>query len=115
MRIAAAAAQALKYANLYSETRLRLGNVDAFSGTFVINCNNISYSITYETPSPGVILYYVEQLESYETSPYAVKLLNNIPVSSAQRRVTFACAGLVLVSGGGGNFFDPTKSVFDAY
>ena len=45
---------------------LQEGHAGAFTGGFVINCNNISYFVTYETPAPGVILYFVRQMRSFE-------------------------------------------------
>ena len=49
-----------------------LGHAGAFNGEFIINCDSVSYLITYDTPTPGVILYYVKQLKKQKQNVYAV-------------------------------------------
>ena len=64
--------KAFEQVNRYRENRkdwLQIGHAGAFTGEFVINCDRQSYLVYYETPSPGVILYYVFGQIDYE--PYA--------------------------------------------
>ena len=46
--------------------KLSRGHAGAFTGAFVINYDNTSYLVTYDTPRPGVILYYVAPLPELE-------------------------------------------------
>ena len=40
-----------------------LGEVGAFSGSFMVECRGQMYLVTYETPADGVILYYVQETQ----------------------------------------------------
>jgi len=60
-RMTLAENQAKKYMVNYKGKRLQLGHAGAFQGEFLLMCNEILYLITYTTPKPGVILYFVEQ------------------------------------------------------
>ena len=37
-----------------------------------MTCDSITVLITYDTPAPGVILYYVKQLEKKKSTAFAV-------------------------------------------
>ena len=85
--------------------KLRLGHAGAFTGAFVLNCNKISYEISYTTPEDGVILYYVTKMESYEREPFA----KYVPKSEREKQhVTLGIIGvgiavpLLVYSAGGG-------------
>ena len=87
------------------------GHAGAFTGGFVINCDRISYLITYDTPTEGVILYYVEQMYEYvyETEhvyvPLALRQEQN--VTSIALGAGLGVAALLLCGGGGGILGDP--------
>ena len=76
---------------------------------FVINCDKISYCVTYDTPEPGVILYYVQEMPSYE--PAATYAYNPKKEENAMYMM-----GLLLgpVPAGGGSYtLDPiAKKVY---
>ena len=61
---------ALRQINRYIDNPTKIpltaGHAGAFTGSFIINCNNVSYSVSYDTPQPGVILYYVQELRYLE-------------------------------------------------
>ena len=65
-RIADAEKQIGRYINNKSGIPLHIGHAGAFTGVFMINCGNVSYSVAYDTPQPGVILYYVNESKNYE-------------------------------------------------
>ena len=48
------------------------GHAGAFAGQFIMTCDSITVLITYDTPAPGVILYYVKQLEKKKSTAFAV-------------------------------------------
>lgn len=104
-RAAAAEARIARYVNGYAISGVFCteGHAGAFTGGFVINCGKISYLITYNTPSEGVILYYVEQMRNYETDPFR----SYAPVTVRQEQGAKAVAigasigGLCLLGGGG--------------
>ena len=81
------------------------GHAGAFTGGFIINCDKISYLITYDTPTQGVILYYVEQMYGYiyETEhvyvPVALRQKQN--VTSIALGVGFGFATSLSCGGGG--------------
>ena len=60
--------QVARYKNNQTIIPLQVGHAGAFTGAFIINCENISYCISYETPQPGAVLYYVQQMQAYETA-----------------------------------------------
>jgi RHS repeat-associated protein len=68
---------------------LQAGHAGAFIGGFVINCENISYLITYDTPEPGVVLYYVRELKTYEPAASFAY------VRQRSRKSSLSCLGLV--------------------
>ena len=68
-RVNEAMNQITKYISNKSEILLQVGHAGAFSGKFYINCGAKSYLITYETPEPGVILYFVQQMNNLQTNP----------------------------------------------
>ena len=91
-----------RYINNKTNMPLQIGHAGAFTGAFVINCGNTSYCVTYDTPQPGVILYYVQQMPAYEpAASYAY-----YPV----KEKSHAMAGLLLVPaliGIGASSLDP--------
>jgi hypothetical protein len=64
--MSSACTQLLRYTG--NETSLHTGKAGAFSGYFIINFDNTSYLINYETPDAGVVLYYVNPT-TYTTKP----------------------------------------------
>lgn len=68
IRINDAQNQVGRYKNNQAIIPLQIGHAGAFTGAFVINCGNISYCISYDTPQPGAVLYYVQQMQAYETT-----------------------------------------------
>ncbi|MGN1306707.1 MAG: hypothetical protein ACI4V3_03475, partial [Faecousia sp.] len=70
-RMAEATVQAMRYVGLYSKRDgsmiTGLGAAHAFKGTFIVNYLNYSYSVYYETPKEGVVLYTVTEIP-YRTS-----------------------------------------------
>ena len=72
-RILEADDQVTRYINRSKEKNIgfyRKGHAGAFTGGFILNYGNFSYSVMYHTPEEGVILYHVERMEHYvhETS-----------------------------------------------
>ena len=49
-----------------------LGGTNAFKGSFIVNIGKFSYLVTYETPSYGVVLYYVSETEYQENPDYVL-------------------------------------------
>ena len=72
------------------------GPAGTFNGQFVVNCMDVSYRIQYTTPSAGVILYTVTELNYYVTNPYHVYVPTH---QSATSRNTSAIAGAGLAFG----------------
>ena len=58
--------QVHRYIGKFAERPLCEGRAGTFTGAFILNYGNVSYSVTYNTPEPGVILYYVQEMKSYE-------------------------------------------------
>ena len=85
----------IKGANEKLDQVLRVGHAGAFTGSFVINCGKISYLVTYDTPEPGVVLYYVKQMQKFE---YAASL-SYVPKTSENMKLAVGgavCAGVLL-------------------
>ena len=71
LRSATAQLQAYTYVLVNDEINC-LGQANAFSGTFYIQCGIYSYAIDYSTPHYGVILYTVTELDNFEGEYYRV-------------------------------------------
>ena len=83
-RINEAMIQIDRYLNNPANIALKQGRAGTFTGAFILNCNKTSYCVTYNTPEPGVILYFVREMKSYEpAASYAYH-----PVSEKNKRTS---------------------------
>ena len=82
---------------------------------FVINCNQSSYLVSYNTPEDGVILYYVEELPYNE--PAASFSYNSAAISNEKKTHMAIAGGGALIGGAflGGGSFDPLLQTCYAY
>ena len=103
IRINDAKNQVARYKNNQTIIPLQVGHAGAFTGAFVINCENISYCVSYDTPEPGVILYYVQQMQVYETAAsYSY-------VPKTENAYNWLSAMLIPVVGIGASSIDPIQ------
>jgi len=81
---------------LFTEITLKPGHANAFAGNFVINCDGISYYVEYDTPAAGTILYYVQQMQSYDPLPYTVKVRKKHPIpQTTDMKYAYIAVGLI--------------------
>ena len=84
----------------FEKITLKSGHAYTFAGSFVINCDSISYLIEYHTPAEGVILYHVQQLKKYNNSPYKVKYRTNVALAPASdNKYAYAAAFMCFALG----------------
>ena len=97
-----------RYENNKSNIPLHAGRAGAFTGGFYINCVNKSYLVTYNTPEPGVILYYVEQAPNFEPeASYAY--------ARKKRENTYMIGALIVPAFMGGGSSSRDAIIYDAY
>ena len=77
-RIDLATSQVERYERAFSS--VGRGSKGEFNGSFIINCIEKSYLISYTTPSEGVIIYTLTPLEEYSNSPFATFVPSTVPV-----------------------------------
>lgn len=97
--------QVNRYATKCTDKPLRIGHAGAFTGSFLLNSGNLTYTVTYETPQPGVILYYVQENKRFDRdasfvyAPAENKILQSVS--------PLVALGLVLACAGGVSGLDP--------
>ena len=64
-------------------TVARLGDANVFEGTFTVTVRDSTCQVTYRTPEPGVILYFLEQTEYQEDADYVLFPVKSEKKSSA--------------------------------
>ena len=93
-----------------------LGPAGQFSGSFTVSCLDDTYLVTYTTPAPGAVLYYVRQIEKekeadyvYEPAIIKAKMRSKAPSAAGALAVVTSAVGAAAVGLGacaiGGGFW----------
>ena len=113
-RAAIATAQARGYigGTQGNTTITDLGAANAFSGSFIIQCDKYYYDVTYHTPQKGAILYSVKEVTNYEGSVYAVYVPKvNQKEDTSLASPAIALIGLAVCGGGGSGRISSVHSI----
>ena len=93
-----------------------LGPAGQVSGSFTVSCLDDTYLVTYTTPAPGAVLYYVRQIEEekkadyvYEPAIIKAKIRSKAPSAAGALAVVTSAVGAAAVGLGacaiGGGFW----------
>lgn len=97
-RTAEAFAQISRYLNCKEPPMpLTIGHAGAFTGAFLINYDQTSYCVTYDTPEPGVILYYVAPLPKMDP---AASYAYNPATKKVEHLIMLGLLGSAVAGGG---------------
>ena len=101
LRAASATLQAYGY-TLINEDVSYLGRPNAFSGTFYIGCEGLSYEVSYDTTHAGVILYYVKEVSNYSGAYFKVFAYEEKKSEHKETEMLLLCPYMICGVGGGG-------------
>ena len=77
----------------------QLGAVDAFSGTFTIDCQGVTYQVDYFTPLEGAIIYTVTALDTAQAEVQYAYAPKRAPAEDRKLQTAFNSS---IIAGSGG-------------